>query len=103
MGDRMMEEDRLSGRLEGPQPDVEKDTLLLRLLYMVIIAVMISVAQTVLTAMTVIQFVIMLVNLRRPNERLAEFGTDLGVWLAKAARYQTAASEVKPWPWTELD
>ncbi|MGI9393978.1 MAG: DUF4389 domain-containing protein, partial [Boseongicola sp.] len=22
---------------------------------------------------------------------------------AKAARFQTAASEVKPWPWTELD
>ena len=27
--------------------------------------------------------------------RLAEFGTDLGIWVAKAARYQTAASEVK--------
>ena len=29
--------------------------------------------------------------------------TDLGIWVAKAARYQTAASNVKPWPWTELD
>lgn len=64
---------------------------------------MISVAQTVLGVMTVIQFVIMLVNNKAPNERLAEFGTDLGIWIAKAARYQTAASNVKPWPWTELD
>ena len=53
--------------------------------------------------MTVVQFVVMLINNKQPNERLAEFGTDLGIWIAKAARYQTAASEVKPWPWTDLD
>ncbi|MGR3708080.1 MAG: DUF4389 domain-containing protein, partial [Alterinioella nitratireducens] len=51
---------------------------------------------------TVIQFIIMAVQKER-NERLAEFGTDLGIWMAKAARYQTAASTVKPWPWTDLD
>jgi hypothetical protein len=45
----------------------------------------------------------MLINRGAPNERLAELGTDLGIWMAKAARYQTAASDVKPWPWTELD
>ncbi|MBT5294689.1 MAG: DUF4389 domain-containing protein, partial [Octadecabacter sp.] len=28
---------------------------------------------------------------------------DVGIWVAKATRYQTAASEDKPWPWTELD
>jgi hypothetical protein len=52
---------------------------------------------------TVVQFVIMLVNNGDRNERLADFGTDLGIWMAKAARYQSAASEVKPWPWTDLD
>jgi len=77
--------------------------MLLRLIYMVLIALMISLAQTVLGAATVVQFVIMLVNNKRPNERLADFGTDLGIWIAKAARFQTAASDVKPWPWTELD
>ncbi|WP_289079853.1 DUF4389 domain-containing protein, partial [uncultured Sulfitobacter sp.] len=56
-----------------------------------------------LTVATVIQLAIMLVSNHKPNERLAEFGTDLGVWMAKAARYQTGASDVKPWPWTELD
>ena len=75
----------------------------MRLLYMILIAIMISVAQTVLGVVTVIQFVVMLINKGEPNERLAEFGTDLGIWIAKAARFQTAASEVKPWPWTELD
>lgn len=97
------DDDKLGGRIHGEQSEVEKDGLLLRLLYMILIWVMLSIASTVLTVATVIQFVIMLVNRGEPNERLAAFGTDLGVWLAKAARFQTGASEVKPWPWTELD
>jgi len=98
------DEDKVSGRLHGDQFEPEKtDSLLERLIYMILIAIMISLAQTVLGVMTIIQFVVMLVNNKHPNERLAEFGTDLGIWIAKAARYQTAASNVKPWPWTDLD
>ncbi|WP_292294294.1 DUF4389 domain-containing protein [Marivita sp.] len=98
------EEDKVSGRLNGEQDEPSKtDSLPERLLYMILIAIMISVAQTVLGVMTIVQFVIMLVNNKQPNDRLAEFGTDLGIWIAKAARYQTAASNVKPWPWTDLD
>jgi len=98
------DEDKFEGRMHGEQPDPgEKDGLALRFVYMVLIWVMLSVAQTVLTVTTVVQFIIMLVNNGDPNARLAEFGTGLGIWIAKAARFQTAASEVKPWPWTELD
>lgn len=99
----MDEEDKVMGRMTGEQPEMEEENLFIRLIYMIIIAVMISLAQTVLGVITIIQFVIMLVSNKEPNERIAEFGTDLGIWLAKAARYQTAASNVKPWPWTELD
>lgn len=98
------DEEKVSGRIHGEQPEPgQKDGLGMRFIHMVLIAVMISLAQTVLTALTVVQFVIMLVNNAEPNKRLAEVGTDLGIWIAKAARYQTAASEVKPWPWTDLD
>ena len=85
--------------------DVETDyeNIWLRLLNMVIIAVLMSMASTLLGIMTVAQFLIMVFNKREPNDQLAEMGTTMGVWMAKAARYQTAASEVKPWPWTELD
>lgn len=85
--------------------DVETDyeNIWLRLLNMVIIAVLMSMASTLLGLMTVAQFLIMVFNKREPNDQLAEMGTTMGVWMAKAARYQTAASEVKPWPWTELD
>lgn len=79
------------------------ENIWLRLVHMVIIAVLMSMASTLLGVMTVAQFLIMLVNQRQPNDQLAEMGTTMGVWMAKAARYQTAASEVKPWPWTELD
>ena len=90
--------------MHGEQYEPERpDSMLERLIYMILIALMISLAQTVLTAVTVLQFVIMLINNKEPNERIAEFGTDLGIWVAKAARYQTAASNVKPWPWSDLD
>ena len=80
-----------------------QENMAIRLLWMVVISVLLSFAQTVLTFVTVVQFIIMLVSGRQPNERLADFGTTLGIWIAKAARYQTAASEVRPWPWSELD
>ena len=79
------------------------ESLWLRLINMLIIALLMSMASTLLGILTVAQFVIMLFNHREPNDQLAEMGDTMGVWLAKAARYQSAASEVKPWPWTELD
>ena len=98
------DEAKVEGRIHGEQFEpAQPDNMLQRLIYMILIAIMISLAQTVLGVVTVIQFVIMLINEKQPNPRLAEFGTDLGIWVAKAARYQTAASNVKPWPWTELD
>ena len=99
-----MDDNKVDGRIHGEQFEPEdKDSIGSRLIFMIIIWMMIQLAQTVLGVMTVIQFVIMLVSKGEPNERLADFGTDLGIWIAKAARYQTAASNVKPWPWTELD
>ncbi len=99
-----MEDEKFEGRMHGPQFDPgEKDSVGLRLVYMILIWLMIQLAQTVLGVATIIQFVILLINNKEPNERLAGFGESLGIWIAKAARYQTAASEVKPWPWTELD
>lgn len=100
----LSDEEKVDGRIHGEQPDPgEQDQILLRLVYLVIIWLMLSLAQSVLTFATIVQFVIMLINSGAPNKRLADFGTDLGIWMAKAARYQTGASEVKPWPWTELD
>lgn len=97
---------KTEGRLHGEQFEHEhehEENILMRLIYMLLIAVMISLAQTVLGVATVVQSIIMLVNNKHPNGQLADFGTNLGIWIAKAARFRTAASDVKPWPWTELD
>jgi len=85
-----------------PEEPVEEN-LFARLINVVIIWFMISFAGTVIGVLTVLQVVIMLINNKQPNERIADLGTDVGIWVAKAVRYQTGASEVKPWPWTELD
>ena len=74
-----------------------------RLFYVVIIWFMLSLAATVLSFVTVIQFIIQLTSKGEPNTQLAEFGEGLGIWIAKAARFQAAASETKPWPWSEID
>ena len=100
----LSDEDKAMGRITGEQQEPARpEAMGMRLLHVVLIWFMLSLANTVLTALTVIQYVIQLVNRGIPNARLADFGTSLGIWIAKAARYQTAASQVKPWPWTELD
>lgn len=90
---------------QTPEHDANSDydNMFMRLVTMIIVAVLLSMAHTLLGLITVAQFVIMLVNQREPNEQLAEFGTTMGMWMAKASRYQSAASEVKPWPFTQLD
>ncbi len=83
-------------------PDPE-ESLWLRLLYMIIIGLMHSIAQTILFAAAAIQFVMMLTRQGRPNVEIAWFGKRLGDWQAKATRYQTAADTEKPWPWTPFE
>ena len=100
----MTEHDKFRGRVEGPQfyPEA-RDGLLIRLVWSVLIWLMIQVGYTVLGVATIVQYVIMLASKGQPNERLADFGEGLGIWIAKGARYLVGASDVKPWPWTELD
>jgi hypothetical protein len=91
---------------DRPSPDDLSDDhrreLWPRLLWIVVITAMISVAQSLLFAVAVLQVVIMIANRGRPNEELGDFGAMVGAWIAKAARYQTAASDAKPWPWTPM-
>ena len=79
------------------------ESLWLRLLSIIIIGLMLSIAQTILNALAVVQFILIMTRKGRPNVEIAWFGKRLGDWLAKATRYQTAADEEKPWPWTPFD
>ena len=84
-----------------PEPGVApKSPTWMRGLMMLLIAVLIGLAQTVLHVLTLLQFILMLIDKGQPNPQIAGFGKSLGGWLARAAAFQTAASEDKPWPWT---
>ena len=98
-----MEDEKIDGRINGPQGEAAKDGLWMRLVYMVLIWFMLQISFTVIGAVTLIQFIVTLLQKGEPNERLAELGESLGIWMAKASRFLVQASEVKPWSWTELD
>lgn len=83
--------------------DAGRSKLWMRLLHMVLISLLIGAASAVMHVMTVVQFVIMLVDKGAPNPQIAAFGKSLGAWIAKAIRFQTAESDDKPWPWSPLE
>jgi hypothetical protein len=85
-----------------PEKEPEPREVWPRILWILVIAAMISVAQTLLFVVAVLQIIIMLTNNGKPNDELADFGAMIGAWVAKAARFQSAASDVKPWPWTPM-
>ncbi len=82
-----------------PEPGTTpKGSIWMRGLMMLIIAVLIGLGQTVLHVLTLVQFIVLLIDKGKPNDQIASFGKTLGAWLTKAAAFQTAASEDKPWP-----
>jgi Domain of unknown function (DUF4389) len=82
-----------------PDPEAKpKGSIWRRGLVMLIVAILISLAQTVFHVLAVVQFVLMVFDNGKPNAQIASFGKTLGGWLAKAAAFQTAQTEAKPWP-----
>lgn len=55
-------------------------------------------AQTLMAVIAALQFLSMLI-VGSPNRFVAEFGQSLGTWLNQTARFQSSASEDKPFPW----
>ena len=89
---------------DRPSPPLDKpaEPLWKRLVFMLIIAAMLSIAQSLLVLIAVVQFIVLIIDNRQPNERLADFGCMVGAWVAKAARYQSVATDDKPWPFKEM-
>jgi hypothetical protein len=81
-----------SGEFDAPEG------IWLRGLWMLVLAMMFGLAQTILGVVAVVQFLWMLFA-KEKNHLLVEFGDDLGKWMAHVARFQSGASEDKPFPW----
>lgn len=73
------------------------ESVWMRGLYMLILAILFRFGQFVLGVATIIQFLWMLFG-KEKNQPIAEFGLDLSDWLARVARFQTAVTDEKPFP-----
>ncbi|CUH63773.1 hypothetical protein TG4357_00882 [Thalassovita gelatinovora] len=78
----------------------DKNAIWMRLLYMIIFAVLFGVSETILALGAILQFGFLLFT-RKRNEKIAEFGATLSDWMRDVARFQTAVTEDKPFPWSE--
>jgi hypothetical protein len=86
----------------GPAAAAGTKHLWMRLLHMVLIGIMFGMAQAALHFMALVQFIVLLTGKGQRNDQIANFGKSMAHWMAKAARFQTAESDDKPWPWSPL-
>jgi hypothetical protein len=66
--------------------------------FMVFFLIAFGIAQGLLALTAVVQFLSLLIA-GKPNVFLAGFGRSLGIWLDQTARFQSAASDERPFPW----
>jgi hypothetical protein len=77
-----------------------KRNMLIRALFMLLMGIAFQVSGTVLCIVTVIQFILTLLN-DTPNIRLVSFGRSMGNYLRKIVNFLTFATEEMPFPFSE--
>jgi hypothetical protein len=80
-------------------PD-NKRNIWVRAIFMLLMALAFHVCATVLLFVTIMQFLMMLLN-GAPNARLVSFGRSMGSYLRQIVDYLTFATEGMPFPFSE--
>ena len=75
----------------------ERRDIWMRGLWMLLFAFFFGLAETLLLVIAVVQFFWMLLAGER-NGQIAELGRGLALWLADVARFQSGASDARPFP-----
>ncbi|ENA30771.1 MULTISPECIES: DUF4389 domain-containing protein [Pseudomonas] len=75
----------------------ERESLALRLIWMVIFLLVWLVSQYIFAGVVIAQLGYRLVK-GTPSDALSEFGSSLSCYLAQIVRFGTFATEEKPWP-----
>ena len=83
-----------------PEPEVYPSGVWMRALHMIIFMVLFGVAETLLFFMAIFQFLWMLFTKKR-NPSIAQFGDMVSEWLRDVGRFQTGATDDKPFPWSD--
>lgn len=79
------------------EKNVKTKSTWLRLLFMLVIAIIWSIAVFVTSAVVVVNFFYVLFT-GKTNNRLTEFGQSLAIYLYEIARFMTFNSETRPFP-----
>ena len=90
----MIENDRIK---DVPQDD-DQPSIWMRGLVMIALGIFFAIAETLLLAMAVVQF-LWVVIAKEKNIAISDFGTSLSAWIADVVRFQTFATEERPFPW----
>ena len=85
---------------EEVKEHIKDGSVWLRLLYMILFAIIYCVAEAVLTAVVVFQFLWVLFTGGR-NEKLLALGGQLSTFIYQVLRFLTYNSDVKPYPFDE--
>lgn len=85
---------------ENSEAPINKHNIWMRGLFMLLMALALHVSGTVLFIISLIQFVIMLLN-DTPNERLVKFGRSLARYFQQIANFLTFATEEMPFPFND--
>jgi len=88
------------GTARTPETGARRDhrPVWIRGAFMVFFLIAFGIAQGLVALTAVIQFLSLLISGSR-NEFLARFGRSLGLWLGQVARFQSADSDERPFPW----
>lgn len=86
--------------LEPPpdEPEEADEAPWMRGLHMLLFAILFEIAKWLLLIAALMQF-LWLLFAKEKNTHIADFGENLSRWLARVARFQTAATEDRPFPW----
>lgn len=85
---------------ENTDAPVNKRNIWIRGLFMLLMGLAFQVCETVLCIVTIIQFVMTLLN-DTPNARLVSFGRSMGIYLRQIVNFLTFATEEMPFPFSE--
>lgn len=88
------------GEMPPTPPPYKSKSTWLRGLYMILFAIAIEIAEILLGFSALLQWFWLLFT-GHPNGHVKRFGQSLSLWLRDAARFQSCASDDKPFPWAD--
>ncbi len=86
--------------MNAPRPPLTHESIILRIVWMLVFVLVWQVAQFLLGALVLVQLIYRLIY-SAPNAGLMNFGDSLSQYLAQIGRFGSFHTEQKPWPFSD--